>query len=97
MSKERKARRPGARKVSAGNDDFTPMTPAEERQFEDDQLWFKAHPRAKVRVRPPFPGEDFNGRLAWPPEVVLVLQVTPGLRRRFPLARYGFYTANTLH
>jgi hypothetical protein len=97
MSIKRKARPPVVRKVSSGNDRFTPMTPEDERQLEDDRAWFKARPGTDVRVRPPFPGEDFDGRLAWPAELVVVRKVTPGFRVRYPLARYGFYNAKSLH
>jgi hypothetical protein len=57
-----------------------------DRASEGDRVWFELHPDADVRRRPPIEGEF------WPQELtsvthVLVYQVRPGLRIRFPVLR----------
>ena len=66
---------------------MTTRSPAGDAANEDDRRWFAAHPGAGSRVRLYIPGEFDEVQFLIPPELVLVVQVCPGYRHRYPFPR----------
>lgn len=62
------------------------ITATIDRVSAEDRDWFEAHPGEEYRMRPAVPGEFWPSDAAWITHVV-VRQVLPGFRLRFPMAR----------